>query len=50
MNQAANSTLIRNKLRDFQVATYRENVLIGFQQVEDNLAAVRILENEAKVQ
>jgi NodT family efflux transporter outer membrane factor (OMF) lipoprotein len=35
---------------DYQVATYRENVLTGFQQVEDNLAAVRILENEAKVQ
>jgi NodT family efflux transporter outer membrane factor (OMF) lipoprotein len=35
---------------DVQVATYRENVLTGFQQVEDNLAAVRILENEAKVQ
>jgi NodT family efflux transporter outer membrane factor (OMF) lipoprotein len=35
---------------DFQVAAYRENVLTGFQQVEDNLAAVRILENEAKVQ
>jgi len=34
----------------FQVATYRETVLGGFQQVEDNLAAVRILENEAKVQ
>jgi len=35
---------------DFQVATYRESVLTGFQQVEDNLAAVRILENEAKTQ
>jgi NodT family efflux transporter outer membrane factor (OMF) lipoprotein len=35
---------------DYQVAAYRENVLSGFQQVEDNLAAVRILENEAKVQ
>jgi outer membrane protein TolC len=35
---------------DFQVAAYREDVLTGFQQVEDNLAAVRILENEAKVQ
>jgi outer membrane protein TolC len=35
---------------DFQVAAYRENVLTGFQQVEDGLAAVRILENEAQVQ
>jgi NodT family efflux transporter outer membrane factor (OMF) lipoprotein len=35
---------------DYQVATYRQSVLNGFQQVEDNLAAVRILENEAKVQ
>ena len=29
---------------------YRESVLTGFQQVEDNLAAARILESEAKVQ
>jgi NodT family efflux transporter outer membrane factor (OMF) lipoprotein len=35
---------------DAQVANYRESVLTGFQQVEDNLAAVRILEDEAKVQ
>jgi NodT family efflux transporter outer membrane factor (OMF) lipoprotein len=35
---------------DSQVAVYRQNVLTGFQQVEDNLAAVRILEDEAKVQ
>ena len=35
---------------DYQVAAYRENVLTGFQQVEDNLAAVRILEEEARVQ
>ena len=35
---------------DYQVATYREDVLTSFQQVEDNLAAVRILENEANVQ
>jgi NodT family efflux transporter outer membrane factor (OMF) lipoprotein len=35
---------------DYQVAAYRESVLTGFQQVEDNLAAIRILENEAKVQ
>jgi NodT family efflux transporter outer membrane factor (OMF) lipoprotein len=35
---------------DYQVAAYRENVLTGFQQVEDNLAAVRILEKEAQVQ
>jgi outer membrane protein TolC len=35
---------------DTQVATYRQDVLAGFQQVEDGLAAVRILENEARVQ
>jgi len=35
---------------DIQVANYRQSVLNGFQQVEDNLAAVRILEDEAKVQ
>jgi NodT family efflux transporter outer membrane factor (OMF) lipoprotein len=35
---------------DFEVAAYRETVLAGFQQVEDNLAAVRVLEHEAKVQ
>ena len=35
---------------DYQVAAYRQNVLTGFQQVEDNLAAVRILEHEAQVQ
>jgi NodT family efflux transporter outer membrane factor (OMF) lipoprotein len=35
---------------DVQVAAYRESVLTGFQQVEDNLAALKILENEASVQ
>jgi NodT family efflux transporter outer membrane factor (OMF) lipoprotein len=35
---------------DQTVANYRETVLTGFQQVEDNLAALRILENEAQVQ
>jgi NodT family efflux transporter outer membrane factor (OMF) lipoprotein len=32
------------------VANYRQTVLTGFQQVEDNVAALRILENEAQVQ
>src|SRR5438270_6097657 len=32
------------------VATYRETVLTSFQQVEDNLGALRILEGEAQTQ
>ncbi len=35
---------------DQTVANYRETVLTGFQQVEDNVAALRILEDEARVQ
>src|SRR6202166_4755022 len=35
---------------DQTVANYRETVLTGFQQVEDNVAALRILEHEAQVQ
>jgi NodT family efflux transporter outer membrane factor (OMF) lipoprotein len=35
---------------DLQVANYRQTVLTGFQQVEDNLAALEILEGEAEVQ
>ena len=35
---------------DEAVASYRETVLAGFQQVEDNVAALRILEKEAQVQ
>lgn len=34
----------------FAVASYRQTVLTGFQQVEDNLAALQILEHEAAVQ
>src|SRR5260370_17546327 len=35
---------------DQTVSNYRETVLSGFQQVEDNLAALRILEKEAGTQ
>jgi NodT family efflux transporter outer membrane factor (OMF) lipoprotein len=35
---------------DAEVALYRQTVLTGFQEVEDNLAALRILEEEAALQ
>jgi NodT family efflux transporter outer membrane factor (OMF) lipoprotein len=35
---------------DSSVASYRQTVLTAFQQVEDNLAALRVLEEEAGVQ
>ena len=35
---------------DATVASYRETVLTGFLEVEDNLAALRILEEETRVQ
>jgi NodT family efflux transporter outer membrane factor (OMF) lipoprotein len=35
---------------DAEVAAYRQTVLTGFKEVEDNLAALRILEQEAAVQ
>jgi NodT family efflux transporter outer membrane factor (OMF) lipoprotein len=37
-------------LYDATVANYRQTVLTGFQQVEDNLAALRILEKEEHTQ
>jgi outer membrane protein TolC len=33
---------------DATIATYRQTSLTAFQEVEDNLAALRILENEAQ--
>ncbi|MDX8127636.1 efflux transporter outer membrane subunit [Methylomonas sp. OY6] len=35
---------------DASVAAYRQTVLTGFQEVEDNLAALRILDEETQVQ
>ena len=35
---------------DAEVAAYRQTVLTGFQEVEDSLAALRILEEEARLQ
>ncbi|MGZ8237877.1 MAG: efflux transporter outer membrane subunit [Methylobacter sp.] len=35
---------------DASVAAYRQTVLVGFQEVEDHLAALRILEQEMQVQ
>lgn len=35
---------------DGTVAAYRQTVLTGFQEVEDNLAALRILQQEAEIQ
>jgi NodT family efflux transporter outer membrane factor (OMF) lipoprotein len=35
---------------DATVASYRQTVLGGFQEVEDNLAALRILEEESQIQ
>ena len=35
---------------DATVASYRQTVLVAFQQVEDNLVALRVLENEAQAE
>jgi NodT family efflux transporter outer membrane factor (OMF) lipoprotein len=46
----AGQTAQARAVYDANVATYRQAVLTGFQQVEDNIAALRILESEAQVQ
>jgi NodT family efflux transporter outer membrane factor (OMF) lipoprotein len=43
-------TDVARAVYDSTVATYRQTVLTAFQGVEDQLAALRILENEAAVQ
>ncbi len=45
----AQSDLVRAEF-DGTVANYRQTVLTGFQQVEDNLAALRVLADEARAQ
>ena len=40
----------QQELYDATISTYRQTVLNAFQQVEDNLAALRILAEEAQVQ
>src|SRR5215467_14610480 len=46
----AGQTAQARAVYDGNVANYRQAVLTGFQQVEDNIAALRILESEAGVQ
>ena len=48
----ARSAVLQNSIDsyDASVAGYRQAVLTSFQQVEDNLAALRILEEEIQVQ
>jgi NodT family efflux transporter outer membrane factor (OMF) lipoprotein len=48
--QRIGQTLAARAGYDATVAAYRQTVLTGFQEVEDNLAALRILANEAKEQ
>ncbi|MFZ0050625.1 MAG: efflux transporter outer membrane subunit [Desulfobaccales bacterium] len=46
----AGQTAAARAAYDASVATYRQTVLTGFQQVEDNLAALGILKDEGEVQ
>jgi outer membrane protein TolC len=46
----AGQTAAARAAYDASVGTYRQTVLTGFQQVEDNLAALGILKDEGQVQ
>ena len=50
MAGSAGGILRRRLLRDQSIANYGQTVLTAFQEVEDNLAALGMLQQEAQVQ